>query len=52
MGFTKMALDFGTVPLVESLCLDADALVWGNVVESYYTPGYDFIIRDQVWIYR
>ena len=45
-GFTKM-VGFWHSPFAESLCLDADALVWGNVVESYYTPGYDFIIDQQ-----
>ena len=45
-GFTKM-VGFWHSPFAESLCLDADALVWGNVVESYYTPGHDFIIDQQ-----
>ena len=45
-GFTKM-VGFWHSPFTESLCLDADAMVWGDVVQSYYEPGYDFIIDQQ-----
>ena len=45
-GFTKM-VGFWHSPFNENLCLDADALVWGEVVQSYYEEGYDFIIDKQ-----
>lgn len=45
-GFTKM-VGFWHSPFTESLCLDADALVWGNVIQNYYKPSYDFIIDQQ-----
>jgi len=45
-GFTKM-VGLWHSPFKESLYLDADAIVWGDVVHSYYKDGYDFIVDQQ-----
>ncbi|SFL47166.1 hypothetical protein SAMN05421830_102324 [Desulfomicrobium norvegicum] len=45
-GFTKM-VGFWHSPFEESLYLDADAIVWGNVIEQFYKHGYDFIVDQQ-----
>lgn len=45
-GFTKM-VGLWHSPFKEALYLDADAIVWGNVIENFYKHGYDFIVDQQ-----